>query len=163
MIELLVVIVIIGILLSIATMSGKQWLDKSRVESQMKELYVELMNARVKAMQTNRTYFVSLLPAQYTVYEDTTPAPDGDGDLQTATDKKLIEKNLNPAYGLTIPANIHRVNFDSRGLASTFPEIMGIERTIRVTGSFGSAYDCIVVSITRIRIGAWKGGDCVVQ
>ena len=79
--ELMVVIAIIGILLAIAGISGTEMLNKYRVEGQTKQMYTDLMNARVSAMSKNRKYFVTPAATQYTIYEDTNPGPDGDGVL----------------------------------------------------------------------------------
>ncbi len=163
LIELLMIITIIGILLGYAGISSKAWLDRYRVESQMKKMFADLMNARISAMQKNRTYFVTLAATQYTIYEDTDPAPDGDGELTPGSDAVVTQTNLNPNYSLTIPAGSSQIIFNTRGLASTDPGPMGTQTMIRVTGSFGSAYDCIVISATKIRMGAMNGATCVVQ
>lgn len=162
LIELIVVLAIIGILLGIAGITGSMLLDRYRVESQMKEMYVDLMNARVSAMQKSRTYFVVLTAAQYTVYEDTnalSSGADGSGALETGTDRVIVQKNLNPRYSITSGAG--EIDFDSKGLVSA--GLVGTETTIRVTTPFSSAYDCVAVSATRIRIGAWNGTTCIVQ
>ena len=167
--ELIIVVAIMSILFGIAGISGKAWLDRYRVEGQMKTLFTDLMNARLSAMQKSRTYFVIFSPSeaaatQYTIYEDRHPAdmaspPERDGDevLQTDTDTRVTQTNLNPAYSLTSAAG--EIYFNSRGLV---PGLVGT-RTIRVIGSFGSAYDCIVVSLTTTRMGAWDGSECDVQ
>jgi len=162
LIELIVVIAIIGILLAIAGISGKAMLDKYRVESQTKEMFVDLMNAKLNAMQKNRVYFVTLTAEQYAIFEDTDPAPDGNGTLE-AGDTQTIRKDLNPLYALTVPGVVAQVNFDARGLASGEPGPMGTQQTIRVAASFDSAYDCIIISRTRIKMGAYNGSSCVIQ
>lgn len=169
LIELLVVMVIIGILLGIAVISGKTWLDRYRVESQMEVLSVDLMNARVSAMQRHRMYFVVFNPTptatQYTIYEDTSPAPDGNGTLETAADRQVLQKSLNSGYALTIPGvAFNSINFGPKGLASMLPGPLGTEQTIRVANTtFGAKYDCLTISATMIRIGGWNGANCVVQ
>ncbi len=163
LIELIVVLVIIMILLAIAGISGKTWLDKYRVEDQMKEMFADLMNARVSAMQKNRPYFVVLTATQYTIYEDRnllSPGADGSGVLEAGTDRVVVQKNLNPVYAITSGSG--EIDFNAKGLVSA-GLVGGIETTIRVTASFGSPYDCIVVSATNMRMGAWNGTSCVVQ
>ncbi len=155
-IELLIVIIILSILLVIAGLSGRAWLDRYRVEGQVKEMYVDLMNARARAMQKNRMHFVRFTTAQYTVYEDTNPAPDGDGSLQPASDAQVLQKSAN--YAITSGSS--EIDFDSRGLATG---LTGTQTTIRVTTSYGAAYDCLTISATRIRMGAYNGSTCVTQ
>jgi prepilin-type N-terminal cleavage/methylation domain-containing protein len=163
LIELVLVLAIIGILLAIAGISGTQMLNKYRVESQTKQMYADLMNARVSAMSKNRRYFVTLTSAQYTIFEDTNPGPDGDGILQAASDNRVMQVNLNPNYSLTIPAAAGEIDFDARGLASAVPGPIGTQQTIHVISSYGAAYDCIDISPMKIRMGTWNGASCNVQ
>jgi prepilin-type N-terminal cleavage/methylation domain-containing protein len=162
LLELIVVLAIVGVLLAIAGVAGSAWMDQYRAETQMKQMFIDLMNARVGAMQKSRMHFLVLSPTQYTVYEDTNPQ-DGDEALQTASDRQVLQKSFNPRFAISYPgapAN-SQMNFDTRGLVSA--GLSGTETTIRVNASFGSAYDCITISATRIRTGAWDGATCVVQ
>jgi hypothetical protein len=43
------------------------------------------------------------------------------------------------------------------------PGSMGTQQTIRVTASFGAAYDCITISTMRIKMGVYDGATCDVQ
>jgi prepilin-type N-terminal cleavage/methylation domain-containing protein len=169
-IELIVVLGIIAILLAIAVISGRDALNKYRVESQTKQMYADLMNARVSAMSKNRKYFVTPAATQYTIYEDTNNGPDGDGVLQAASDRQVMQRNLNPTYAVTmIPAAavVDTINFDQRGLVSWSLGINAVptveQQTIHVTASYGAAYDCIDMSPIKIRMGAWNGASCNVQ
>lgn len=164
LIELVLVIAILMILLSIAGISGKTWLDRYRVEGQLKEMCVDLMNARVSAMQKNRMYFVTLSSTQYAIYEDrdsanpTNPALDGDGVFQAATDKLIVQKNTQYSI-VPNPSGTTGFNFDRNGLVS-------LNGTLHfdLTGSTASpAYDCITLFTTRILTGRWNGTDCVNQ
>jgi len=163
LIELILVMVIATILMAIAGISGKAWLDKYRVESQMKEMSIDLMNARVSAMQRSRMHIVTFSPSaaaatQYTIYEDTNPSPDGNGAFDPGLDRQVLQKNINPSYA--VQTGSAQIDFDSKGLVSG---MVGTATTVRVNGSFGSAYDCIVITLTGLRMGAWNGATCVVQ
>lgn len=163
LIEVLLVMIIIAILLGIAGLYAKPWMDKYRVESQTRELYVDLMNARVRAMERNRMHFVAFSPAiasvtRYTVYEDTNTAPDGNGTPEEADDTLIMQKNFNPIYTMTWNGANARIQFDTRGLMS------GSEGAIYVTNrSYGAAPDCVVISASKIRIGVWNGANCSAQ
>lgn len=158
LIELIVVMLIFGILLAIAGISGKAMLDKYRVESQTKEMYVDLMNARARAMQRSRMHFVALTATRYTVYEDTNTGPDGNGTPEPALDTQVVRKDFNPLYSIAWNVVGDTITFDTRGLISG-------ERSIWVSSDFGSAYNCIVIATTRILMGAWNGATstCVTQ
>lgn len=162
-IELLVVMIIASILIAIASISGKMWWDKYRVEAQMKEMFTDLMNSRVNAMQRNRMHIVTFSPSaaaatQYTIYEDTSPQPDGNGTLETVSDRQVMQKNINSSYAVQTGAA--QINFDQKGLVSG---MVGTTITVRVNGSFSAAYDCIEITLTRIRMGEWDGATCAVK
>lgn len=160
LIELIVVISIIGILVIALGFSFQGWIGGYKVESQIKEMYVDLMNARASAMMRNRMYFVSLNPParQYTIYEDSNPLPDGDGTLQIASDRQIVQKTTSydiiPA--LALGATTFNVNKD--GLISNSGSIR-----FSFTSSINPDYDCVVLSATRINIGQMSGGNCAAK
>lgn len=153
LIELIVVIAILGILLSIAAISGRDWLERYKVEGQITEMYTDLMNARVSALQRNRVFFVTLAANQYAVYEDTNPAPDGDGVLQTTQDLLVMRKTAQYTLNFTA-ANF---NFTQNGLVS-----MG-NGTIWIISTANPASDCIALASTRILMGKMNGMVCTTQ
>lgn len=155
--EIIIVIAILGILLGIAAISGRDWLERCRVEGQTKEMYVDLMNARVSALQRNREFFVTLQTEnQYAIYEDTNPSPDGDGDLQPTEDTLVMQKPtrfpLQPRLGLGHTT----FSFGKSGLAS-------LNGTIRFDSSVDPFSDCIKLFSTRILMGKWNGSACIAQ
>ncbi|MDP2277037.1 MAG: type II secretion system protein, partial [Nitrospirota bacterium] len=69
--ELIVVIAIIGILVVALGFSFEGWLGKYRVESQIKEMHIDLMNTRANAMSRTRVHFFIFPNAtSYTIYAD---------------------------------------------------------------------------------------------
>ncbi|MHC4890526.1 MAG: prepilin-type N-terminal cleavage/methylation domain-containing protein [Planctomycetota bacterium] len=156
LIELLVAISIIGILVVALGFQYEGWQGGYRIESQTKELYVDLMNSRSRAMQRNRAHFVTLAATQYILYEDTNPAPDGNGSLNTAADTQVLQKNLNPLYPITWSgiADIE-IEFTTRGLSND-------NKTICTNTTDDSDYNCVEISATRINLGklTTPGGAC---
>lgn len=159
LVELLVVISIIGILSGIAGLAYKSWMDRYNVERQTKEMYVDLMSARANAMSRSRVYFVSFPAAtnvtRYTIYEDNFPLPDGNGTLETGSDRQVLLKTLPANYSIA-PTTGNTIEFNTRGI--TFDT-----GSIRVETQYGADYDCIVISQTRINLGLWIGGNCVAK
>jgi len=173
LIELLVVMIITGILATLGTVSFTGWVRKHDIESQVREIYTDLMNARLTAMHQNRTHFITLSANQMRAYEDNDPAPNGDGSLTLGSDNPLClwERKRDevvdaacPFSGslsyknLRFPATWNgtaTLEFNARGLSNS-------DKSICVFSTHNPSYDCIVVSTTRIRMGKIinQGGGC---
>ena len=164
LIELLVVMVILGILAGLGTVSFRGWVRKNELESQVKEMYTDLMNARLTAMHRNTTHLISLSVNQISGSVDTNG--DGAGDTGLCIwsrgkgdpvdggcpdDKSLSYKKL--AYPMTWNGAT-TLGFNARGLSTN--------KTICVFSTLNPSHDCIVVSSTRIRMGKIKNqsGGC---
>ncbi|MCX5811032.1 MAG: GspH/FimT family pseudopilin [Proteobacteria bacterium] len=155
LIELLVVIAIIGILagLGVANFAGLS--RKYNVDNEVRRMYSDLASARIMAMNKNRTHFVALTATGYTVYDDNSPAPDGDGALTVGSDAVVLRSNqaLNLStvrsqefYSIAWSGGTPQVVFNSRGLATTL-------NTVCVYSTVQPLYDCIEISVSRIRLG----------
>jgi prepilin-type N-terminal cleavage/methylation domain-containing protein len=148
LIELLVVITIIGILAVAVGFSFQGWIGGYRIESQVKEMYVDLMNARARAMQRNRAHFVAVTANNYQVFEDTNE----NNAYNAGTDQPI------PGFttAKTLPYTSYwtgTVSMDTRGLVSP-------DNTVRFNiGTNNPDYDCIVLFTTRINIGKWEECD----
>src|SRR3990172_9077323 len=83
LLELMFVIAISGILMGIAGFTFQGFRERYEVESQVRMMHVDLMNARARAFQGNKVCFVMVTTDGYQVIEDTNEsggtAPD-DGD-----------------------------------------------------------------------------------
>ena len=148
LVELLVVIGIMATLMTIAGISYNSWMQRYRLEGQVRELYVDLMNARVLAMQKNIVHGITIEANAYKLVEDT----DNSGTI-TSTDAVRRTKSL--AYSSDWSNNT--ATLDTRGLVS--PSV-----TIRfATAGVDAAYDCIVLIPTRIRMGKYNGTECIAR
>lgn len=159
LLEIIIVMAILGILIGIAAMSGRDWLERYQVEGQTKELYVDLMNARVSALLKNRVFFVTLQTAnQYAIYEDTNPYPDGDEVLQPTQDTLVMQKPtrfpIQPHLGLGLTT----FSLEKSGLVS-------LNGTIRFDSSVDPFSDCVKLFSTRILLGKWNKSTstCIAQ
>jgi Tfp pilus assembly protein FimT len=170
LIELIVAASVVIIIVVALGFSFEGWMGSYKAESQMKEMYTDLMNARARSMERNRSHFVSLTTTQYTIQEDISPWPDGDGSLTAADNTRptgyndpipLLQKNLNPKYPITwSDIGDTQIDFTTRGLSND-------TKTICINSDIDTDNNCIVISETRMNLGklttkipAPYGGTC---
>jgi len=161
LVELLVVVSIIGILAIALGFSFQGWMGGYKVESIIKEVYSDLMDAQSKAMTSGgMSYYVDLNAASYQLFQDTNGDPADDvGDTPMpgfATPKLLRQPNfeLRDSSG-ALPT---RLTFDSRGLGSSAAAIIIYvtlpDGTVAgASGGYDPDYGCIAVGLSRIRMG----------
>jgi prepilin-type N-terminal cleavage/methylation domain-containing protein len=169
LVEVIVVVAILGTLLGIAAISASTWLERYKVEGQIKQMYTDLMNARVSAMQRNRIFFVTVAANQYAIYEDNynaaagTTTYDGDGILQQGTDKLVTKITTQYALNCTEPfvAATGNFYFTQNGLVTASSGTSSV--TVQVPSSAGPVSDCIWLTPTRILMGKMNGTNCIAQ
>lgn len=147
LLELIVVMAILAVILTIATLNFMRMNQKYRVESNIKQIYSILMQARSDAALTNIPSTVRISAQTVEVLRDVNE----DGD--TADGGENMSRSYRP-YTLT---GIGDVVFNRRGFASSNP-------TIRISDYPENAnpiMDCLVISATRINIGKWDGTNCI--
>ena len=161
LLELLVVIAIFSTLLAIGTVSGKQWLDKYHVESQMRTLHTDLMATRARAMEKNRIHFIVLDTGVYQIFEDKN---DSGGNAPDAGDNPPLEtKTMDyfPKTSSTIAGYPVTIIMDERGLISTSTNSLISAASIPFdTRDTAPEYDCLQLYATRINIGRMNGANC---
>lgn len=154
LVELLVIVSIIGILAVALGFSYQGWMGNYRIESQTKEIYADLMDARTRAMTQNRMHFVVMETQKYQMFEDTNgnnEADPGAGD--------------NPAQGYANPKTVQydlgwtgNVIFNTRGLSSSTATITV---PLTISKDANPDYDCVLVYESRIQMGKMSGANCV--
>jgi len=144
LIEICIVIVITGILAGLAFVNFSGLSNKYNLENQVRETYSDLMSTRLMAMNKNRAHFMLLAAGNYTIYDDTSPAPGGDGALTIGSDTQVQAQKI--LKNQITWSGTNQIEFSSRGLSRT-------QGTICVYSALNPAYDCIKVSRTRIIMG----------
>jgi len=154
LIELAVTVSIIAILIFALGFEYSNWMGRYKAENQMKEMYIDLMNTRARAMERNRIHFVTGTANQYAIYEDTNPGPDGNGTLEPASDDRLPRYPKTVEYAMTWTGAGSQIDFDRRGIMSPSGSIYLTSSTDPAV-SANRDYDCIEISQTRINMGKW--------
>ena len=96
---------------------------------------------------------MKLETAQYTIYEDTNPTPDGNNVLETGTDRLALQKTTDYTIAPNLSFGHTQFKFDNDGISSH-------NGKIRLVSTAAPDYDCIVLFSTRINLGKWDGADC---
>ena len=136
-VEMLLVVLVIGILLSLAVLQFSSYAQKANIESPVRSIYADLMEARSQALlqKTGRSFGVSA--TQFTVY-------DGAGT-------PIVQKALQ--YPVTLDFS-DRITFDTRGVADG-------TKTVCVEPAGNSAtIDSIRITETMIQMGKRNGETC---
>ena len=153
LVEILIAITILGILVVMAVSTFQGMNEKYRVEAETKQLYSDLMDARGRAMQRNRMFFVQINGNDYQTYEDTSSAPDGDRALQQSADTLVANVKVSHAIATdniaSVPLNF---NFNRNGIAS-------VTGFIRFSSTAQPDYDCITIKATRIKTGQYNATE----
>ena len=162
LIELLIIVSIIGVLVVAMGFSYEGWMGNYRIESQTKELYFDLTDARTNAMTRHRMHFVTLDTQQYTIIEDTSPWPDGNTILEPA-DNQILQRRYEYNYQLGVVGAAllpQTITFNTRGIMSWAPAVN--EMTFRFINTRDPDLDCIVIEQSKIWMGEYNPAtvDC---
>jgi prepilin-type N-terminal cleavage/methylation domain-containing protein len=153
LVEILIVIAILGLLAVIAVGRFAGLNEKYKVEAETKQLYADLMDARGRAMQRSRIFFVRLSGAGYATYEDTNTPPDGNGIWDNAADTRVANVTVTHTITTAFPGGAFE--FNRNGIASVTGEI-------RFSSTAQPDYNCVTIQPTRIKMGQYVGaGACV--
>jgi type IV fimbrial biogenesis protein FimT len=154
LVEILITIAILGILVVLAVGNFGGLNEKYKVEAETKQLYADLMDARGRAMQRNRVFFVRFSGTGYATYEDTNTPPDGNGTWDNTADTRVANVTVAHTITTSLPGGANAFEFNRNGIAS-------VTGNIRFSSTAIPDYDCITIRQTRIKMGQYIGGLCV--
>jgi len=144
LIELIIVIAVIAIGSSIATMNFNQWMKKSNIEQETRELYSDLNEARLQSIYTKRRHSIVLKTTNNYVlkqYSSLNEATTAGTELQSKTTKNQMTKENGDAFDADT-----LVLFNTRGFTSNV-------NTIRINPMNVAAFDCVIISEARTNLG----------
>jgi prepilin-type N-terminal cleavage/methylation domain-containing protein len=147
LVELMIVIAVMAILGTIATLSWNSMQKKAAIETQAKTMFGDLMDVRSQALYTKRKRSVVISGSLFKVYSSnlTTVSP--------VSQKALRYPVVWNSAGTT-------VTFDSSGLANGSQRSLCIDPDSDLTVVNEATVDSIVISAARINLGKRTGGDC---
>lgn len=153
MVEITVTLAVMIILVVSLAFSYQGWIAKYRVESQVKEMYIDLMNGRARAIERNRAHFATGAASTYSIYEDTNPGPDGNGTLETGSDTLLQTYPKTVQYLITWTGSGTVITFSRNGMISPTGNMF-------LTTTADSDYDCMAITELKIYMGKKNGSVC---
>lgn len=150
LVEALIVVAIIGVMAMIAVPNFKRIAEAMRVEEETKRVYVDITGARSRAVITKRSAFVDFSAGANRVrtFEDTDPAPNGNGALSAAADHLLANNALTHSVDRAGLGGATTITFDPDGVTTA-------NGFFRLLSPVNADYDCVRVEPTRIRLGKY--------
>jgi type IV fimbrial biogenesis protein FimT len=149
LIELLIVIALIAILLAIATIDFGTWSRKYQVERQTREMYADIMQARISALQRKQRVGIFFGPRQYVIRRYDT-AEDTDGEVVLTINLQNEIRRVTGSGTQAFDIDTQAIEFDTRGLTAIGDQMQIAVMPLNV-GSGGD--NCIVVAVGRTNIG----------
>lgn len=144
LIELMVVIAIISVLVSIATLSFNRMSNNGNVESQMKIMFADLMSVRSQALYEKRGRSVMVTATQFSVYSSNT--------INNPVSSKTLKQPVTPVS--------LRVDFDAWGGITLNSDNTITDASVCVQQSNDAGVNSVVISRSRIQVGKLTGAGC---
>jgi len=149
LVELMVVLAILVILAGFALPGLREWKQKYDIETAMRQLYVALNEARMRAFNDKRTCGLVWEKKPVSVIK---LCCDSDGDGEIEDEEELWRKDLKVALETNI-VNAY-CTFSHKGFSNTVGRFYYVVET-------NADYDCIIISKTRIKMGKQNGDHCI--
>jgi len=160
LVELLIVVSIIAILAVAMGFTYRGWMGNYKIESETKQMYADLMDARTRAMAENRMHFVVVNANNYRIYADT-----NDNNNNDPADLPIGGFTTSKTVGYPLGWN-GSICFDTKGLAwnctnaAPWPAA-SITLPLTLPSGTNPDYDCLLIYQSRIAMGQMSGGNCV--
>lgn len=156
LIELVVTISIMGILMGIAGLSFSSWQKKSKFESQVREMYADLVDARNRAFTQKKVHGIVFQPNGYVMKSYSSEAEYKFSSDAAANGVEIMNKPLK--FGITktnttvFTDSNSSILFDTTGYTTTVTGFTVINNPVTVSPNL----NCLVISATRVNMGKWN-------
>jgi type IV fimbrial biogenesis protein FimT len=150
-VELVVVIGIMGILLTLATLEFGRWQRKSMVEKEVQELYADIQKSRMQAAFTKVNQGI-LFSAQQVSFRTLSSASDKVGAQSSV---KALRTGISTNFSASPQSNY--VYFNTNGVMTD-----AIDKVVCFDVTDEVAYDAIIITHTLTSLGKQvdRGEDC---
>lgn len=151
LLELIVILVIMGVLLSIVSINFSGWQKKHQIESKTREIFNDLNEARLNSIYLKKRHSIVFQPNNYVMKQYSS-----ENESRTASGSKIVmSKNstyqISKVNGGSIADRIFE--FDVRGFTNDLDTIY-----VNPVKS-GAMFDCIVISNARTNMGQGVDSD----
>ena len=159
LIELVIAIAIMGIVLSISTLSFNSWTRKSTIEKQTRELFTDISEARTNAFTRKKVYGIVLQPTSYVMKSYSSEVEYSSSAAAVANGVVVATKSLKNSLKTTSGSDITdtAVVFDTTGFTVSW--FLGLTAFVgSVTEPAG--LNCVVIYKSRTNMGKINGTNC---
>jgi type IV fimbrial biogenesis protein FimT len=159
LVELLVVIAIMGIVMTVSTLSFNSWQVKNNIESQTRELFTDLSEARTKAFTQKKVYGIVLQPTSYVMKTYSSEVEYISNPAAAANGTVVASKSLKYSLATNTGADISNTSvvFDTSGFTTSW--FIGLSVLVG-PATVPASLNCVVVSTARSNMGKINGTNC---
>jgi len=152
LVELLIVMSIITILTTIATLNWNRMTTKSTVEGQIKTVHADMMSVRLEALYSKRTRALVVSGKSFNIYSSSVTTG-------TPVSSKTFKYNfVSSGGGSGIPVT---VRFDTSGMATGYEATICVDAYGDLLKTTDAYVDSLVISQARLNLGKRpEGGAC---
>ncbi len=141
LIELIVVIALISILLTIATLNFNSWVTRQNIAKQVKETSADIMSMRQRAIVTGQNYDVEFPDATTLVFKRYSSVAETRGTEGTEVERKSLR------YPVVL-SSADPIEFSGRGMM-----VDPIDKIICVFTDANPSLDALVITQSRVSMG----------
>jgi type IV fimbrial biogenesis protein FimT len=153
LLELVVVLAIIGILVSIVSLDFNAYQKKAQIESQTRELFATLNQARIDSVHRKLRHSIVMQPNSYAFKQYSS---ENEGRFTgTVLQTRNVTYDITKESGVPGSAADIITEFDIRGFTND-------NNTFRINPVGTDAQvDCIIIATGRTNLGKMQNGSCV--
>lgn len=145
LVEIMIVVSVMGILLTVATLSFNNYTRKAQIEGQMKTLYSDMAGLRSEAMFRRSGRYAQVAQNMFSVFSSSSMSGN---PLRTTVLKNPVIFSASD------------IRFNERGLlAGSDGVLLSTPATICVAADNGAGVDSIIIGIANIQMGK-RDGAC---